>query len=188
MEKIINTVLNQDTIKSKVLELLGREVPVAFSYEYEELGLSDTEKLPAIGSQVLRDEQGNTISEYIIFDIKRLKISLENFGFIRTKVLETLEPGNIPKSFLETYREEAEIYMTNMIKHEVGHIISISKLSNAEYIKHLEEEVAFTSNITYNEMFEVKDKYAFKEYKETYYNLSLERIANEVFGLTYLDL
>ena len=187
MKKLIATILDQARIRNKVLELLGREVPVAFSYK--DIGLSDTENLPVIGSQVLRDEQGNTISEYIIFDIDRLKISLENFGFIRTKVLDTLKPGMVSKEdFLETYREEAEIYMTNMIKHEVGHIISISKLSNAEYIKYLEEEVAFTSNVTYNEMFDVKDRYTFKEYKEVYYNLSLERIANEVFGLTYLDL
>ena len=44
MKKLIATILDPDRIRNKVLELLGREVPITFSYE--ELGLSNTENLP----------------------------------------------------------------------------------------------------------------------------------------------
>ena len=104
-------------------------------------------------------------------------------------IINYLETGNLNpdnKTKEDLFMEILDAY----IKHEVGHIISINRMLEADpsaacdkYQKLMEDAYA-----RYKSLPEATDLQSMVEMKKVYYDIELEKMANDVFGLTYLDL
>lgn len=180
-------------VEGKVFELLGRKIEIRFYIPTLEIDLSDnTGELLGSVVDIEPSESGyNIIKEFIYVDLQKL-LDVFYSGKLDIPVKyykKYLETGELIK--LEQTDEELFLdILDTYLKHEVGHIISINQF--------LEKDPATACsryeklmNDTYEEYAKVPeatDIPSLIEMKQIYYSIELERMANAIFGLSYLDL
>lgn len=179
--------------ENKVFELLGRKIELIFCVPI----LDKPENTGNIFGSCVKilpyKDSYIKISEAIYMDLNALYSMI--FGeedcidpptrylinYLETGVLN---PDNKTKE--ELFIEILDAY----IKHEVGHIISINRMLEANPSSACRDYEALMDDAyaRYKSLPEATDLQSIVELKKVYYDIELEKMANEVFGLTYLDL